>query len=315
MSLIRFKTEQEWLEARVKYITSTEVASLFGLGEYKGAWQLWHEKIGDYSETVTGERPKWGLRMEDSIAEGVALDHGWIIDTQKYKNCIFVPYVEINLASSIDRIATCPKRGEGLIECKVVSFGVWSGEFSLSDNIIPARYEFQLQNEMLCTGLKWAVLACFVDGVAHCFIRQADPEIHALILKKTKLFWASVKSGNEPKPDFMNELDQEAIFKFFGKKKVKEEVDLSLDNHLPELCSRYRESTAEVKMAELRRDALKAEIMMKVGDAEKVTTADGYSIRCSIVEGKEVSYIRSPYRDFRIFKKEKPATKTKKRGK
>src|SRR4051812_14507694 len=121
----RFKSENEWLLERAKNITSTEVASLFNLGEYKSEWQIWHEKAGNYHEVVEGDRPKWGLRLDNAIAEGVAQDQGWVIDPEKYQWCLFTHDTE-RLAASIDRITACPKRGRGLIECKVISFSVWN---------------------------------------------------------------------------------------------------------------------------------------------------------------------------------------------
>ncbi len=312
--MIRYATENEWKIARAGFVTSTEVASLFNLGEYKSEWQLWNEKVGNYSEVVEGERPKWGLRLENAIAEGVALDNGWDIDPENYRYCLFTYQTE-EIASSIDRKVICSKRGVGLIECKVVSLNIWKDQFDYTKKIIPARFEFQLQTEMLCTGLSWAVLACLVDGQTYLFFRKADETIQSLIIKKARAFWHTVITKQEPKPDFMDEKDQEAIFGMFQKKTIRKEIDLSSDNHLPELCNRYREATAEHKMMELRKNALKAEIITKIGDAEKITIGDDYVIRSTIVEEKEISYIRSAYKDFRIFKKNQTKTITKQSAK
>lgn len=315
----RFESESAWLLERAKNITSTEVASLFGLGEYKSEWQIWHEKVGNYHEVVEGERPKWGLRLENAIAEGIAQDQGFVIDPEKYQWCLFT-HDTVRLAASIDRVTVCPKRGRGLIECKVISFNVWNDQFNYTDNIIPARFEFQLQTEMLCTGLPWAVLACLVDGQTYLFFRRADPKIHELILKKVNAFWVKVTAGKEPNPDFMCENDQAMIFAMFKKRKIRKEVDLSTDNHLPELCARYLDAAAEAKMSELRKNALKAEIVLKIGDAEKVKVGENYTVSSVLVEGKEISYIRDAYRDFRIFKKDptkkpiKKPTTTRKKG-
>lgn len=308
--LIRFQTENEWLVERSKNITSTEVASLFNLKDkddenktYKSEWQIWHEKKGNYHEVVEGERPKWGLRLENSIAEGIAQDQGWNIDPEQYKFCLFKHGKE-RLSASIDRMATCPKRGKILIECKVISLNVWNEQFDFSKNIIPARFEFQLQSEMLCTGVKYAVLACLVDGQVHLFFRKSDDKIQELILKKVNKFWKSIEEDREPSPDFTDQNDQEMIFKMFRAKPLRKETDLSTDNHLPELCARYLDVSAEEKMAKMRKDALKSEIITKIGDAEKIKVGENYLITSAIVEGKEISYIREAYRDFRIFKKD-----------
>ena len=71
---------EEWLELRKRDITSTDVAALFGLSPYKTAFGLWQSKrpeyVEDFEETT---RIKWGTRLQDAIAVGVAEDEGWTV--------------------------------------------------------------------------------------------------------------------------------------------------------------------------------------------------------------------------------------------
>ena len=80
---IAFKSEAEWLAAREKDITSTEAAALFGAGAYvKTPYELYHLKAGTFPapEFEGNDRTRWGNRLEDAIARGIAEDLGLIVE-------------------------------------------------------------------------------------------------------------------------------------------------------------------------------------------------------------------------------------------
>jgi len=54
-----------------------------------------------------------------------------------------------------------------------------------------------------------------------------------------------------------------------------------------------------IKNLELEREALKAEMLMSIGEAEKCL-GDGYSITAGLVGPAQVSYERQGYRQFRV---------------
>jgi len=91
--------ESEWLALRTKDITSTDVAALFGLSPYCTLFELWHRKKNltsvDFEAT---EWVKWGQRLQDSIAAGVAEDNGWVI--RRMSEYVRIP--ELRIGASFD---------------------------------------------------------------------------------------------------------------------------------------------------------------------------------------------------------------------
>ncbi len=74
------KNETHWLEMRAQDITSTEISALFGISPYMTLFETWHRHKGNIvSSFEENERSTWGLRLQDSIAKGIAEDEGWKI--------------------------------------------------------------------------------------------------------------------------------------------------------------------------------------------------------------------------------------------
>ena len=73
------------------------------------------------------------------------------------------------------------------------------------------------------------------------------------------------------------------------------------------ISPKFEEATVFIsdKTLEEQKDALKAQILFIISDAEKVI-GDGYTISAGIVGECEIKYTRKEYRNFRVnFKKEK----------
>ena len=80
MEIHRPENKAHWLELRSMDITSTEVSALFGISPYKTHFELWHQhKDGLITEIEENERMRWGSRLQNAIAEGIAEDEGWQI--------------------------------------------------------------------------------------------------------------------------------------------------------------------------------------------------------------------------------------------
>jgi putative phage-type endonuclease len=321
---IKLGSEAEWLAARLKYITSTDIAGLFGLSRYKSGWQTWHEKKDGYLEKIENNRMKWGKRLQDAIAFGVAEDMGWTIPRKEgFNNCLFVrPSGE--LASSIDHPAIDKDGRQILIECKVVSQRYFDIAFDEETGEVPPDYEFQLQAEMLCTGIDRSVLACLVDGdQPKMFYRDIDHEAGAAIEKRVSAFWTSLRENKEPKPDYAATPDQEAIDALAKVMKCDSVLDMTGNNLMPELCAKLMNAQGELKLSETLVDSLKAQIkhailgemdgVISASEIEarfkqqsmKVLIAGGYSISMPFVKESIVpSYTRGSYRSMRVFKKE-----------
>jgi hypothetical protein len=109
-----------------------------------------------------------------------------------------------------------------------------------------------------------------------------------------------VDAGTPPAPNFAD--DAGTIAKLFANT-TGEELDLSTNNRLVELCMERAAAADQAKDAEKRKEAATAEILTIIGGAKKVRAAGGYVISAPTIAGGSVSYERKPYRRLTISNK------------
>jgi putative phage-type endonuclease len=290
--------KEAWLALRGLDITSTDVSALFGLSPYKTRLQLWHEKATGASDSFEEtERMKWGTRLQDTIARGIAEDQGWEIRARN----VYSRIEERRIGSSFDFEIINHPDGPGLLEIKNVDYLVFRDKWSEEDGIVeaPAHIELQLQHQLLVTGRAWGVIAALVAGNQVKYaIRLADPDVHSQILDEVARFWASVASGVAPEPHYPE--DAEVVARLHVKANPGEVVDATGDLELDELVARYKHVSSEISGLEEIKDTIKAQVLTRIGTAEKVI-GSGWSISAGVTAAKEVpAYVRQAYRGFRI---------------
>lgn len=298
------ESEDHWRQLRAQDLTSTDVAALFGLSPYKTAFELWHEKkAGEVVRLAENERMKWGKRLESAVAEGIASDMGWAI--RPMKEYVRVP--ESRIGSSFDFRILDPAgsmdstgSSDALLEIKTVDFLAFRDGWTIEDEFIeaPAHIELQVQHQMLVSGLKRAYIGVLVGGNRIEVIeRLADEEVHRAILGKVREFWCSI-DANTPPPPVMPD-DAEAVIRLHQYAEPGKLLDARGDADLASLLQEYQRLGTECRKLEDERKVLKATLLERIGDAEKVL-ADGYTISAGIVGPTEVSYTREAYRNFRV---------------
>ena len=158
--IIPFTTEADWLKARAKDITSTDSASLFGMGRHTYAELYYMKKEGVQVEFKENDSIKWGRRNEPLIAEGLAEDHKLTI--RKYKD--YVRIASLRIGSSFDYLVQRDGR-EVPFEIKSVKARFkkeWFDEYG--DVQCPLHIEFQLEWEMLVFGSDICALGVKFDS-------------------------------------------------------------------------------------------------------------------------------------------------------
>jgi len=283
-----------WLELRSKVITSTEVPALFGLSPYKTAFELWHEKRGQVSEFNSNERVKWGTRLEASIASGIAEDMSWNIR----KKDEFIWDDELKLGASFDFEIENPK---AILEIKNVDSLQFSRGWIIDgDNIeSPPHIELQIQTQLAVSGLDKAWIGALIGGNrVELLERNRDEKIIEAIKKKVSEFWART---TPPEIDWAR--DSNFIISLYGESDPGKVIDATGNIEIENLAKAYKEYGAAAKEAEEKKAAVKAQILSKIDRAEKVFGEWG-SISSKMISGKEISYFREGYRDFRINIKE-----------
>lgn len=310
---IHHATEAAWLADRKKFVTSTEVAALFGAGSFiKTAFQLFHLKAGtiEATEFDGNDRVKWGTRLESAIAYGVAEDLGLIVEPMK----CFMTMPDFFLAASFDfRIVGIVEdfseenearrmfreHGHGVLECKNIDSLQFKRTWIDEEECVeaPLSYEFQLQAQLEVADLNWGILAPLVGGnTPRPIIRIRDRDAGEAIRTKSLELWNRINAGAEPDPDFSK--DGATIAQVY-RDNDGTAVDLSGNNRLAALCKAYKQAGADEKAAKEIKDAAKAEILTIVKHAKSIAL-DGFNISAGTNKESFRCYHRDAYEKISI---------------
>lgn len=127
---------EEWLALRKRYITSTDVANIMGIG-FKTPYQLYLEKMDLVPPQEANEKMKEGSRLEPIARE-------WINENGDYNYQPAVVVRDIFMAS-LDGID-----GDSILEIKSGMKSYSQAEMSE----IPDYYRSQIQHQLYVTGKK-----------------------------------------------------------------------------------------------------------------------------------------------------------------
>lgn len=302
-------SRDEWLRARVEDVTSTESPALFGISPYQTKFELWHRKKSKMvvDSELTSERVKWGTRLQDSIAKGIAEDMGWQI--RRMDEYIREP--DFKMGASFDYAIEDDKE-PGILEIKNVDSLMFRENWIIeSENIeAPPHIELQLQHQLAVSKRYVGYIGALIGGNKVILIRRnADDKIILNLKIKIAEFWKSIETNHAPEPDFSR--DSEFIRELYSNASSGKVLDLSSDETISALAKAYAILLEEEKQVENRKNAIKAKLLMASGDAEKII-GNGFTISCGMIEACPIeAYIRKGYRNFRInlprVKKIKPA--------
>lgn len=320
MQIINPANEQEWLELRCKDITSSECAALFGVSPYLTAFELWHrKKAGNVIQNNPEEWTNWGLRLQDAIASGVAMDNKWHIR----KMTEYMRDPNLRMGASFDfsiesepKIVAPPKddqhspvfqdQPKGLLEIKNV-FGLVFKDQWLEDEEgnfeAPPHIEIQVQHQLAVSERAFCYIVALVSGNKIILIKRLpDEKIINAIKKKIAEFWESIDANTPPSPNF--EFDSEFIASIYGYAEPGKVFNAAGNEELIALALEHREATKQKAAAELKRDQIKAQILTLIGDSEKVVGEAGgekFSISAGVIGPCPIeAYVRDGYRNFRF---------------
>lgn len=297
MQIIHPNNASHWLRLRTQDVTSTEIAALFGCSPYLTRYELWHRKKTHQAGSVEAtERIKWGSRLQDAIAAGIAEEQGWQI--RRMSEYIRLP--ELRIGASFD-FSIEP---DGLLEVKNVDALQYRDGWIVDGSEVeaPAHIELQVQHQMLVSGRQWAYIGALVGGNRLILLRREPIQsVQAAIRQKAAEFWRSVDAGEEPSPIWPE--DAETVIKLASYAEPGT-VMIGTDE-VTELATEYKRLSEDAKRIDQDREVLKAKILLAIGDSEKVK-GDKYTISAGITGEAEISYVRKAYRNFKItWKKEK----------
>lgn len=292
------KDEAAWLKLRTADITSTEVAALFGISPYMTKFELWHRKK---NATVVAleptERMRWGTRLQEAIAKGIAEDYK--LDIRPMTEYIRIPAFRIG--SSFDYA----EGDDGILEVKNVdSLAYKEGWLSVDEGVeAPPHMELQVQHQLLTSGRARSKIGALIGGNRITLIQRVpEPAIFEAIKTKVAEFWNSIDENREPAPDFKSDADFiKSMMQYAEPGKILQGTEEILD-----LAMKYKAYRDIAKVAGEDADGVKAHLLTLIGDAEKVVH-DKFTISANFVgETLVEAFTKKAFRNFRVyFKKEK----------
>ena len=300
--IIHPTSESDWLAMRVADVTSTESAALFDASPYLTQFELWHRKRdGAIVSIDPNERMRWGTRLQNVIAQGVAEDNGWTIRRMDE----YVRDPNLRMGASFDfRVQaqgiSTDDATDSLLEVKNVDALQFRDGWLVNgaDIEAPPHIEIQVQHQLAVSGLATAYIAALVGGNAVKIIeRHRDERMISAIRAKVAEFWASVDASHEPSPDWTR--DAAAVIKMLSFAEPGRIFDARGDEGFAALAGEYIAHADAEKAAKAGKESIKAQILMRIGEAEKCL-GDGWTISAGIVGPAHVEYEREAYRNFRL---------------
>jgi len=302
MKKIPFETKEQWLQERLKVVTSTETPALFDMNPYVTLPELWHQKKN--KEVVlleNNDRMFWGDVLEPAIAGGVGKKQNWAVAPFK----IFGVMEDLKAGSSFDFVCDTPD-GTGLLEIKNVDYLQIRDKWIIEDGEVieaPSHIELQVQHQIMVTGFPFCWIAALEGGnKVHLLKRTPHPGIISAIENKIKKFWESIENNIQPAWKF--ERDASLIAKLHNHAEPGRIMDVTPER-LDELALEYKAASEAETQAKKKKESAKAEMLTLIGENEKVL-GENYTISAGVVGESEVSYTRKPFRNFRLhWKKQK----------
>lgn len=287
MTLLPIPEDRDsWHALRARHVGASEVAILFGQQpDYMpGPFALWHAKAGIVPpENVDNPRTRWGLRLEDAIAEAAGAEEGWEVRPGQYAS-------RDGLGATLDRIIAAPGpkerdaglTGPGVLELKNAD---WLTHKKSWGEEPPTHILLQLQAQLLATGYGWGAVAVLVGGNDLRIYRYTPrPKLQAEIARRVAAFWESVRARKRPDPDgsdsafrTLRELEPEV---------VDEPADLSGDNEAPVLAADLLRLAEQRKALEKQEAEIKARLFDKLG-GYRFALVDGFRIAQAVTPAKE----------------------------
>lgn len=257
----------EWLKARKRYLGASEVAALWGAqaAYAPSLYTLFHIKRGDLEDpNVDGERPAWGRRLEDAIAEGAAETYGWTL-----RPGTWVPDDESGIAATIDRYIVQESRIAEILETKNTDWLVHRKTWT--DDEPPIFIQLQLQAQLAVTRLPIGHIVPLIGGNhLEKYTYPRNDRIIDEMRERAREFWRDVKVGKEPPADG-SQSTADTLKALWPEAVLGKQYDATEDMAFWDEIAKLKDATERRKAAEKEERAAKAFLAQRMADAEAAT--------------------------------------------
>jgi putative phage-type endonuclease len=280
--LIPTASEAEWLEARRKGVTASEIAVIMGLSPYSSPYALYHQKLGilpDGEDQAVFER---GRVLEPYIAEKFAAAHPefWVHGDGRE---LFAHSERPWMMATPDRLIASNRADmdcAALLECKTDAGSDEWGEEGTGE--IPVHYRCQVLWQMDVMGVDVAHVACLrvhdwkireyvIEHAAYCDIltgRPSPDECSAcadqfMMRGEAQLFLDRIDRQDPPDVDWRPATA-------YALKQLHPSLTDETAEIGPQLADRWEAAVRNEKHWEQRRKLYEAQIREQAGSARRV---------------------------------------------
>lgn len=271
-------SREDWLALRRQTIGASEAAALLGIHPYTTAYELWAGRSGlveaDQSETPAMRR---GRLLEDDALQIIGEERpSWTLTPNPIPGGFVFRDMGPRVSATPDCFAVDPNRpGRGVIQVKSLEPSIFRKTWKQDDGSIepPLHVAVQATIEAALTECTWASAAALVVGFGMDVHLVEVPIIAPLwerVRQEVAKFWEQVETQTPPDPDFSK--DGDLIAKIYGHGDGST-IDLSGENHLPEILAEDEALRDSISVAKSRRDEIKAEVVHKLAGATFATVS------------------------------------------
>lgn len=282
MAIIDVRDKAHWHELRAQNIGGSDIAAMLGVSPYKSCWQLHMEKAGKLAaEDLSNNKAiQAGTYLEAGIAQWAS--DLWDMNLTKVEQYHTVDDVP-GMGASLDYATP-----DGTpVEIKWSARG--HGWLYHGDQIIeaPESYILQVQHQIECVGAKHGWLIALVDNEPRRMFVPRHDGIIDTIRNAIIQFWAGIRDGIEPDPDFS--LDGDAIARLLETTPYAE-VDITNVDGADVLIRKIKDNRATIKLAEAGAEESKAELLLLIKAAMEGSNASTEKAKVTCGEHKVSIY-------------------------
>jgi len=264
----------DWLKQRQSGIGGSDIAAICGLNPFKTPLQVWQSKINPVVDEEISEPAYWGTTLENVVAQEYAKRTGRKV--QRINQILHHPHLPYCLANIDRAVVNTDMAGRvfwkddrlttnRILECKTANgFAAKKWGESGSD-YVPDEYLVQCMWYMGITGADICDLAVLIGGQDfRIYTIQKDTLLLDDLYSTASDFWKLVETHTEPDP---------LTYAECTKKWANSDSSLIVQasESLVDDLEKIQNIKAQVKELETQEDALKANVLMALENAETLT--------------------------------------------
>ena len=307
---INITGREAWLNARLRAVNASEVATVLGEGHFGSLAELFAQKKGLRPPLADSGILRRGRWAEPAVFEALAEERpDWEILRAK----IYLLDRERRLGATPDGFAMRPDReGRGVVQAKVVTRSAFRRRWLTAEDApiadgdaeVPIYYRLQTLTEMRLSECTWGALVVLVasefDMTLRVFEIERDLELEATILAGVERFWTEFFDPGVM-PPFEPQRDQ-ALIKALYPADDGTTIDLGTHNRAGELADTLIETRAAVTRLKKTEQATAAELQGVLQGHTYAQLADGRVVAWKHQHRKAYTVAASDYRVLKVLK-------------